>query len=76
MEHEAEDRRIALRTCLERIEGRRRRVLEMRYGENAKVGEIAQQLGMSTDGVSVMLHRIRSVLFGCIQKQLAKSEAS
>jgi RNA polymerase sigma-70 factor (ECF subfamily) len=76
VEHEAEDRRIALRTCLERIEGRRRRVLEMRYGENAKVSEIARQLGMSSDGVSVMLHRIRSVLFGCIQKQLAKSEAS
>jgi DNA-directed RNA polymerase specialized sigma24 family protein len=48
----------------------------MRYGENVKVGEIAQQLGMSSDGVSVMLHRIRSVLFGCIQKQLAKSETS
>jgi RNA polymerase sigma-70 factor, ECF subfamily len=72
VEHEAEDRRIALRTCLERIEGRRRRVLEMRYGENAKVTDIAQQLGMSSDGVSVMLHRIRSVLYGCIQKQLVK----
>ena len=76
VEYEAEDRRIALRACLERIEGRRRRVLEMRYGENAKVSEIAQRLGMSSDGVSVMLHRIRSVLYGCIQKQLAKSEAS
>jgi len=75
VEHEAEDRRIALRKCLERIEGRRRRVLEMRYGENFKVGEIAHQLGMSSDGVSVMLHRIRSVLHGCIQKQLAHAEA-
>jgi RNA polymerase sigma-70 factor (ECF subfamily) len=74
IEHEAEDRRNALRTCLERIAGRRRRVLEMRYGENAKVGEIAQQLGMSADGVSVMLHRIRSVLYACIQRQLAKAE--
>ncbi len=76
VEHEAEDRRIALGTCLERVEGRRRRVLEMRYGENAKIGAIAEQLGMSADGVSVMLHRIRSVLHACIEKQLAKSEAS
>jgi RNA polymerase sigma-70 factor (ECF subfamily) len=76
VEHESEDRRTALRVCLERIEGRRRRVLEMRYGENFKVHEIAQQLGMSSDGVSVMLHRIRSVLYGCIQKQLAKVEAT
>ena len=75
VEQEAEDRRIALRTCLERIEGRRRRVLEMRYGENVKVSEIAQQLGMSSDGVSVMLHRIRSVLHSCIEKQMARAEA-
>lgn len=75
VEHEAEDRRIALRTCLERVEGRRRRVLELRYGENAKISAIAEQLGMSADGVSVMLHRIRSVLHACIEKQLAQSEA-
>ena len=73
VEHEAEDRRAALRICIERVEGRRRRVLEMRYGESAKVGEIAQQLGMSSDGVSVMLHRIRTLLYECIQKQLAQA---
>jgi RNA polymerase sigma-70 factor (ECF subfamily) len=75
VEHEAEDRRNALRMCLERVEGRRRRVLEMRYGENVKVNEIAQQLGMSSDGVSVMLHRIRSMLHACIEKQLARMAA-
>jgi RNA polymerase sigma-70 factor (ECF subfamily) len=74
IEHETEDRRIALRTCLDRVAGRRRRVLELRYGENAKVIEIAQRLGMSSDGVSVMLHRIRSVLYDCVQKQLARIE--
>jgi RNA polymerase sigma-70 factor (ECF subfamily) len=75
VEHEAENRRIALRTCLERIAGRRRRVLEMRYGENIKVQAIAQQLGMSSDGVSVMLHRIRSALHMCIEKQMARTES-
>lgn len=75
VEHEAEDRRTALRICIERVEGRRRRVLELRYGENAKVGEIAQQLDMSSDGVSVMLHRIRTLLYECIQKQLAQAQA-
>ena len=74
MEHEAEDRRAALRRAW-RIQGRRRQVLEMRYGENAKVGDIAEQFGMSPDGVSVMLHRIRPLLFECIQRQLARSEA-
>jgi DNA-directed RNA polymerase specialized sigma24 family protein len=46
----------------------------MRYGENVKVGDIAQQLGMSSDGVSVMLHRIRAALHGCIEKQLNRSQ--
>ena len=71
VEHEAEDRRIALRTCLERVEGRRRKALELRYGENMKVADIAANLGMSADGVSVMLHRIRTILYECIRKQLA-----
>jgi RNA polymerase sigma-70 factor, ECF subfamily len=74
--HEAEDRRTALKVCLERIQGRRREVLEMRYSQNAKVSDIAQQFGMSSDGVFVMLHRIRTVLYGCIHRQLAKGGAS
>jgi RNA polymerase sigma-70 factor (ECF subfamily) len=75
IEHETEDRRAALRVCLEKVQGRRRQVLEMRYGENAKVGAIAEHFGMSADGVSVMLHRIRALLFECIERQLARSEA-
>ena len=75
IEHESEERRAALRACLEKVQGRRRQVLEMRYGENAKVGAIAEHFGMSADGVSVMLHRIRSLLFECIQRQLARTEA-
>jgi RNA polymerase sigma-70 factor (ECF subfamily) len=76
VEHEAEDRRMALRTCLEQVDGRRRTVLEMRYGANAKVTAIASELNMSNDAVSVMLHRIRSMLHDCIQQQLARIEAS
>jgi RNA polymerase sigma-70 factor, ECF subfamily len=72
VEHEAEDRRAALKTCLERITGRRREVLEMRYSANARVADIAQHFGMSPDAVSVMLHRIRSVLFGCIEQHIGK----
>jgi RNA polymerase sigma-70 factor, ECF subfamily len=75
VEHEAEDRRVALRKCLERVTGRRREVLEMRYSANVRVADIASHFGMSPDGVSVMLHRIRAVLFGCIQQQLATRDA-
>jgi RNA polymerase sigma-70 factor (ECF subfamily) len=75
VDHEVEDRRIALKICLERIQGRRREVLEMRYSQNAKVADIAQRFSMSSDGVFVMLHRIRTVLYGCILRQLSKEGA-
>ncbi len=72
VEPEVEERRAALKVCLEKIQGRRRQVLEMRYSQNAKVADIAQRFGMSADGVFVMLHRIRTVLYGCIRRQLTK----
>ena len=64
---EAEERREALKTCLGRIHGRRRDVLDMRYRQNAKVAEVAQRFGMSASAVSVMLHRVRATLFSCVQ---------
>jgi RNA polymerase sigma-70 factor (ECF subfamily) len=71
MEHEAEERREALRLCLERIHGRRREVLEMRYGESAGIPAIAERFAMSASAVSVMLHRIRAALEGCIARHLS-----
>ena len=71
VESEVEPRRSALRICLEKIRGRRREVLDLRYGENAKAADIAQRFGMSSDGVFVMLHRIRLMLFDCIHQRLA-----
>jgi RNA polymerase sigma-70 factor (ECF subfamily) len=73
VQHEAEDRREALRTCLERIQGRRRVVLDLRYRDNARVADIAQQFGMSPSSVSVMLHRLRTALFGCVSRRLARN---
>lgn len=71
-EHEAEARRDALRHCLQEIRGRRRQVLQLRYGENAKTAEIAAQFGMSPSAVSVMLFRVRAALYSCIRNQMAK----
>ena len=72
VEHEAEDRRTALRHCLQQITGRRREVLEMRYGQNIRVTEIADQCGMSASAVSVMLYRVRAALYDCVRGQLAR----
>jgi RNA polymerase sigma-70 factor (ECF subfamily) len=67
---EAEERREALKTCLERIHGRRREVLELRYRQDAKVADVATRFGMSASAVSVMLHRVRAALFACVQRRL------
>jgi len=69
---ENEDRREALRHCLEQISGRRREVLELRYRDNVKVMDIGQQFGMSASAVSVMLHRVRTLLHECIERRLGK----
>jgi RNA polymerase sigma-70 factor (ECF subfamily) len=75
IEHEAEDRREAVRRCLQRFEGRRKQVIQMRYGSGVKVADIASQLGMSPSGVSVMLHKIRTALFDCIRTELNSQRA-
>jgi RNA polymerase sigma-70 factor, ECF subfamily len=72
VEGETEDRREALKECLQEIQGRRREVLELRYRHNARVTAIASQFGMSTSAVSVMLYRIRAALFSCVQRKLAR----
>lgn len=72
IEHEAEDRRQALRLCLERIRGRSRKLLEMRYESDMKAKDIAAQLGITPSTVSVMLFRIRAILEKCIRLQLTR----
>jgi RNA polymerase sigma-70 factor (ECF subfamily) len=71
-EHEAEDRREAVRKCLEQVEGRRRQVVELRYSGGVKVTDIAARLNMSPSGVSVMLHKVRAALFDCVRQELAR----
>jgi RNA polymerase sigma-70 factor, ECF subfamily len=71
VEAEAEDRREALKDCLELVDGRRREVLELRYSGNLKAQEIAVKCGMTANAVFVMLHNIRKALFECVQKKLA-----
>ncbi|HMP05248.1 MAG TPA: sigma-70 family RNA polymerase sigma factor [Lacipirellulaceae bacterium] len=72
---EVEARREALRHCLAKIDGRRREVLDMRYRDNAKVVDLAEHFGMSASAVSVMLHRVRAVLFACVERWMSQKGA-
>lgn len=70
LEPEAEDRREALRFCMQKVAGRRRSVLDLRYRNNVRVTQIADQFGMSPSAVSVMLHRIRTELLECVRRRM------
>ena len=56
---------------MKQVTGRSREVLDLRYGEDMKVKEIGQRLGISASTVSVMLHRVRRALDECIRRSLA-----
>jgi len=63
-------RQMALRACLQKLEGRARLVLELRYVQDMKAAEIARRLGTTDDNVWVLLHRIRRSLAGCVDEAL------
>jgi RNA polymerase sigma-70 factor (ECF subfamily) len=64
----------ALRDCLQQLEGRARRAIDMQYRDHAARETIASQLGMQPDGVKTLLRRTRIVLRECVERKV-KSES-
>ena len=65
-------RQAALELCLERLPEKSRRLLTLRYAEDASVADLATAVQSTAGAVRVMLFRIRDLLSQCIEKQLAK----
>lgn len=63
-------RRDALRTCLDSLEGRARRVLELHYGERLGRERIGAMLGIAPEGVKTLLRRTRALLRACIERRM------
>jgi RNA polymerase sigma-70 factor (ECF subfamily) len=72
LESEGSATSAALGICIDRVTGRPRKVLEMRYVRELTPAKIAAQTGMNANAVGVMLHRIRRSLRECIEKQLGR----
>src|SRR6185436_9715320 len=68
----SEDRRRALRDCLDGLSGRRRIVLEMRYQRDLRPPDIAERLGITSNAVLLLLHRTRRILADCISRRLLR----
>ncbi len=64
----------ALRECVERLEGRARRAIEMCYRESAGRDAIAAALEMKPDGVKTLLRRTRALLKACVERTLTTDD--
>jgi RNA polymerase sigma-70 factor (ECF subfamily) len=60
-----------LHDCLQGLEGRTRRICDLRYRDDLKPAAIATAVGMSANGVAQALHRIREQLRHCIERKSA-----
>lgn len=63
-------RREALQGCLEKLPGPQRQLLEMRYGPDGSIDQIATKLSRPVNSVRQTLYRIRESLLNCVQSRL------
>lgn len=60
----------ALRQCLEKLETRPRQALNAFYGTEKSREQVAQDLGMTDDGLKSLLRRTRELLKECIERKM------
>ena len=64
----------ALEQCLEELDERPRRAVELRYREHASREDMARELGMAETGVKTLLQRAREGLRHCIEERERERE--
>lgn len=62
---------VAVRECVERLDGRARQAIDLAYREGAAREAVAERLGMKADGVKTLLRRTRELLRECVERSLA-----
>ncbi len=68
-----EQRRLALVACLEELSERNRSALTLHYQGGLSLAAIGVQFGRTANAVAQLLHRIRSILRGCVERRLAET---
>ncbi len=64
-------RRRALADCIQRVNGRSRRALLLRYVEGLKSSEVARRMSLAGGATRTLLMRVRQTLRKCIENNLA-----
>jgi RNA polymerase sigma-70 factor, ECF subfamily len=67
---EADPYRDALQRCVEGLEGRAKRVVELRYGKGLTSPVVAREMRLSAGAVRMLLSRVRQSLRECIEQRL------
>jgi RNA polymerase sigma-70 factor, ECF subfamily len=67
-----DQRREALHSCINGLEERQRRLIEMRYSRGFSIVQIAESLGKSVTAVKGSLHRVRKSLERCVGSRAGK----
>ena len=61
-----------LRHCLQSLEERARKAIDMRYRLDAPRQQIAAELGLAESGVKALLERLRERLKECVQRKMSR----
>jgi RNA polymerase sigma-70 factor (ECF subfamily) len=67
-----DDMKSALAECMQGLSKRERQALDLRYVDDAKPQQVAEQLSINAGTARVLLHRIRQALSDCIERKLAE----
>ena len=62
----------ALRTCLDRLQGRARSAIELVYRQGQPHKAAAKALSMSRAGVTNLLRRVREGLGRCVEREMTR----
>jgi RNA polymerase sigma-70 factor (ECF subfamily) len=68
---EADERLVALRKCLKKLDPDQAALIRERYVETTSVRRIAVRFGETAHNISSRLHRIRKILAKCVELTLA-----
>lgn len=62
--------KAALSQCMERLQAQARKAVTLRYEDDLKPKDIAAELDMTPNAVSILLHRTRKALAKCVQNNV------
>jgi RNA polymerase sigma-70 factor, ECF subfamily len=66
------EKRVALEKCIDRLPEKSRQMLQLRYADGKKIGQVASVLQKSAGVIRMTLYRIRNLLADCVRIETAK----